>query len=107
MLFTFLDVTVYRAWKHPHLPYHLLPSLCDYDRSTHLRKIGFQKLIPTPGAKPRHLAFRLLSLYRNEFIFMAFCMTTRTILGFLPPVLVNRLLRYIEEKGEGFIVQPW
>lgn len=107
MLFTFLDITVYRAWKHPHLPYNLLPALCDYDRSKHLRKIGFRKLLPPPGVKPPHLAFRLLSLYRKEFIFMAVCMTMRTILGFLSPVAVNKLLIYIERKGEGSIVRPW
>lgn len=107
MLFTFLDVTVYRAWKHPHLPYNLLPALCDYDRSKHLRKIGFKELVPAPGVKPRHLAFRLLNLYQNELIFMAFCMTTRTILGFLSPVAVKKLLEYIESKGEGSIVRPW
>lgn len=107
MLFAFLDVTVYRAWKHPHLPYDLLPALCDYDRSTHLRQIGIQALSPTQGARPRHLAFRLFGLYRKEFIFMAFCMTTRTILGFLSPVAVKKLLEYIETNGKDTIIRPW
>lgn len=107
MLFSFLDITVYHAWKHPHLPYNLLPALCDYDRGAHLREIGFKKILPQPGVKTRHLAFRLLSLYKNEFLFMAFCMTTRTILGFLSPIAVNQLLVYVEQKGKGAVVRPW
>lgn len=107
MLFSFLDITVYQAWKHPHLPYDLLPSLCDYDRAAHLRDMSADKILPVPGKKPRHLAFRLLGIFRNEFLFMAFAMTLRTILGFLSPIAVNRLLNYIETHGAEAYVRPW
>lgn len=38
---------------------------------------------------------------------MAFSMTLRTILGFISPISVNRLLKYIETGGEEAIVRPW
>ncbi|KAF8319735.1 hypothetical protein DL93DRAFT_2124628 [Clavulina sp. PMI_390] len=107
MAFTFLDITVYHAWKHPHLPYELLPALCDYDHARYLRELSFDTIMPKAGRKNLHLAFRLLRLFKWEFAFMAFCMTLRTILGFLNPIAVNQLLQFIEKRGADAYIRPW
>jgi hypothetical protein len=63
-----MDRTVYTAWKHPHLPYELLPGLCDYDRAAHLRDMAFKRLIVPRGQKRLHLAFRMIRLFRESFV---------------------------------------
>lgn len=61
--FSFLDGIMYESWKQPHLPYDLLPPLCDYDRSAHLRVMGNRHILVPPGAKRRHLFFRLMRIF--------------------------------------------
>lgn len=72
IFYFWLDGTMYNAWKHPHLPYDLLPSLCDYDRSERLRVIGTRAIMVPPGQKRRHLFWRLMKIF-GSYRYHSFC----------------------------------
>lgn len=67
LLFIFMDSLVYAGYKHPHLPFDLLPSLCDYDRSAYLHEISHEKIRPPPEMKRRSLGIRIVSFYRKPY----------------------------------------
>ncbi|KAF8311050.1 ATP-binding cassette transporter [Clavulina sp. PMI_390] len=105
--FAFMDHLVYLGYKHPHVPFDLLPSLCDYDRGVYLNERGREYIRPSLAKRRRSFIWRLLSLFRVEFLVVITCTITRTIFGFLAPVSLNRILNYIETDGEGAIIRPW
>ena len=37
LTYVFLDPTIWRAYRLPHLPHDQLPPLCDYDEARHLK----------------------------------------------------------------------
>lgn len=41
LFYTYLDSTIWKAYRLPHLSYDELPSLCDYDDATALKKYGY------------------------------------------------------------------
>lgn len=49
------------GYRHPHLPYELLPPLADYDRSAYLKEKSFAKIDPMLMKKPGHVFFGLIS----------------------------------------------
>lgn len=127
MLFSFVDRLVIDGWKHPHLPYDLLPSLCDYDRSAYLREKGVRFILGKQDGRRRHLGIRIFFLYRqyllflahlvallifhglsgNENIFFICSLLLRALAGLIAPIAMNRLLSFIETGGDGAFVRPW
>ncbi|KZV91873.1 hypothetical protein EXIGLDRAFT_675729 [Exidia glandulosa HHB12029] len=109
--FSFLDPLIWKGYRCLHLSYEDLPVLADYDRAEHLRQRAFPELDPFESAsfasKPRHLVFRLLRVFRSEYIFIAVTTALRVPASFLAPIGLNRLLTFIESAGEGAVVRPW
>ncbi|KAF8309911.1 hypothetical protein DL93DRAFT_2230628 [Clavulina sp. PMI_390] len=105
--FSFMDRLVYLGYKHPHVPFDLLPSLCDYDRGAYLNERGRDYIRPSLAKKRHSFVWRLLVLFRAEFLVLIACTISRAIFGFLAPVSLNRILSYIETDGKGATIRPW
>ncbi|KZV93631.1 hypothetical protein EXIGLDRAFT_835559 [Exidia glandulosa HHB12029] len=109
--FSLLDPLIWKGYSSLHLSYEDLPVLADYDSAEHLRQRAFPELDPFESAsfasKPRHLVFRLLRVFRSEYIFIAVTTALRVPVSFLAPIGLNRLLTFIESDGEGAVVRPW
>jgi hypothetical protein len=43
----------------------------------------------------------------KHYLILALMLTIRCCAGFLTPVTINRLLAFVETKGEGALVKPW
>ncbi|KAF8309909.1 P-loop containing nucleoside triphosphate hydrolase protein [Clavulina sp. PMI_390] len=105
--FSFMDHLIYMGFKHPHIPFELLPSLCDYDRGAYLNERGHDTIRPRRTEKRRILAWRLLVLFRTEFLILVICNIIRALFGFLTPISLNRILHYIETNGKDAFIRPW
>lgn len=104
---SYLDPTVWLAYRVPHLAFEQLPPLADYDRSAHLVQRSFDKLDPFQGGLRSHLFWALLRVFRGEYIFLAVMIVLRVVISFASPLGINRLLHYIETRGEDALVRPW
>jgi hypothetical protein len=107
LMYTFLDGTIYEAYKLPSLPRDRLPPLADYDRAKTLVARSYPQLDTFSGAKKRHLFWGLMAVFRREYIVLTFLMIIRTVSGFMSPLGIRYLLGYLESGGEGAIVRPW
>ncbi|CAE6479744.1 unnamed protein product [Rhizoctonia solani] len=110
VLYNFLDPIVWAAYRSPKLEYEQLPPLADYDRASHLRDRGFDKLDPVRRSKQRHLFWGLMEVFWKEYCIMAVLITVKALMEFAGPVGIKYLLEYLQktQKGEepGFI-RPW
>ncbi|KZT60639.1 P-loop containing nucleoside triphosphate hydrolase protein [Calocera cornea HHB12733] len=110
LFFSFLSPMVFRAWRLPSLPYDKLPPLPDTDWSVNLRKRAMDKLDPLRrrelGKKDRHLFFGMMDIFWWDFLCMGFFLIGQVSAGFLSPIGINRLLTYIEDRGEGATIRP-
>jgi hypothetical protein len=68
LLWTFLDPTVFLAYRIPHLSHDQLPPIADYDEAKNLVKKSFPKLDPFSGSRKQHLFWGLMSVYRESQI---------------------------------------
>lgn len=107
MLYLWLDPTVYKAYKVPHLPLEELPPLADYDSSSHLVKRTFKHLDPFQTKSRRHLFFGLMTVFRKEYMVLALMLTIQNVTSFASPLGIKNLLRYLETDGAGATVRPW
>ena len=107
MLYLWLDPTVYKAYKVPHLPLEDLPPLADYDSSSHLVKRAFKHLDPFQTKSRRHLFFGLMTVFRKEYMVLALMLTIQNVTSFASPLGIKNLLRYLETDGVGATVRPW
>lgn len=55
----------------------------------------------------RHLGWRILRAWWKEATYCVILSFIYTVLEFASPLGVNRLLNYLETKGEGAVVRPW
>ncbi|EIN13416.1 P-loop containing nucleoside triphosphate hydrolase protein [Punctularia strigosozonata HHB-11173 SS5] len=106
-VYAFLDPTVSLAYRVPHLAYEQLPPLADYDEAQNLVKRSFPELDPFSGGKRRYLFWGLMSVFRAEYICLSVVIVFRVFIGFASPIGINRLLNYIEHRGEDALVRPW
>lgn len=107
MLYLWLDPTVYKAYKVPHLPLEQLPPLADYDSSSHLVKRTFKHLDPFKTKSRRHLFFGLMTVFRKEYMVLALMLAIQNVTSFAGPLAIKNLLRYLETDGVGASVRPW
>jgi hypothetical protein len=109
LLYTFLDPTILLAYRVPHLAHDQLPPLADYDYAKNLVKTTFPHLDPFTNetSRQRHLFFGLMRIFRRDYMMMAFMVVIEVICGFARPLGINRLLNYLQERGEGAVVRPW
>ncbi|RPD70679.1 P-loop containing nucleoside triphosphate hydrolase protein [Lentinus tigrinus ALCF2SS1-7] len=105
--YNFISPLVWLAYRMPHLPFDMFPPLPDYD---HLRNIvgrSFPVLDPILNKSRRHLAFKLIKVFRVELLHLAAMSITAVIGAFAAPISINNLLTYLEKGGEGATVKPW
>jgi hypothetical protein len=107
LIYTFLDQPIFAAYKTAQLKQDQLPPLADYDRTVQLVKRSYPEIDVFSGAKKRHLFFGLMAVFRNEYIVLSLLMVVRAVSGFASPFGINKLLEYIESRGEGAVVRPW
>ncbi|KAI0711801.1 P-loop containing nucleoside triphosphate hydrolase protein [Cerioporus squamosus] len=103
----FLEPVIWLAYRMPHLPFDMFPPLPDYD---HLRNIvgrSFPILDPMLNKSRRHLALKLIRVFRIELLQMAAMSITAVIGAFAAPISINNLLTYLETGGQGATVKPW
>ncbi|KDQ30408.1 hypothetical protein PLEOSDRAFT_1053612 [Pleurotus ostreatus PC15] len=112
ILFGFLDEVIFLGYKMPHLPVEKLPPLADYDASSYLRIRSFKNIDPfSPQAdkklRKRHLFWKLMKTLRKEYALLSSLLLLYALAGFAAPIGVNRLLHYMEKRGEDAFVRPW
>ncbi|KAG8744472.1 hypothetical protein FRC11_013448, partial [Ceratobasidium sp. 423] len=110
LLYNFVDPLIWAAYRTPKLEYDQLPPLADYDRASHLRQRGFDKLDPLRRTKQRHLFWGLMEVFWKEYCIMAVMVTIKALMEFAGPVGIKYLLEYLQNipKNEdpGYI-RPW
>ncbi|CDO75388.1 hypothetical protein BN946_scf185012.g5 [Trametes cinnabarina] len=90
----FLEPVIWLAYRMPHLPFDMFPPLPDYD---HLRNIvgrSFPILDPMLNKSRRHLALKLIRVFRIELLQMAAMSITAVIGAFAAPISINNLLTF-------------
>ncbi|PBK97861.1 P-loop containing nucleoside triphosphate hydrolase protein [Armillaria gallica] len=107
LLFAYLDPLVYLAYRDPESVPEKLPPLA-YALSSKVQvKDAFPFLDPFSGDRVYSLFRGLLKYHRKTAIQLTLLTIVKTLLTFVAPVGINRLLHYLETKGEGAIVRPW
>ncbi|KAJ7164189.1 hypothetical protein C8R46DRAFT_901348, partial [Mycena filopes] len=114
-LYTWLDPTIYLAYRMPHLPFDALPPLCDYDRAQDLKVRAFPHLDTfTPGTKKhskprrhRHIFWGFLWVFRWEWATMALVLIISGLANFVSPLALNRILKYLEDPTAESAMKPW
>ncbi|KAF9469423.1 P-loop containing nucleoside triphosphate hydrolase protein [Collybia nuda] len=123
LLFGFLDATVWKAYKVPHLPLADLPPLADSDHSKNLIRAAFPHLDPYLDDNPdtkngiarpsrkksRHRSFfwAVMFVFRNEIAIITLILLSYTAATLLSPYGLKKLLEYMGNNGEGATVKPW
>ncbi|KAL0957019.1 hypothetical protein HGRIS_003120 [Hohenbuehelia grisea] len=123
LLYAFLDPIIFLAYRIPHLSLDKLPPLADYDSASSLRKRSFVHLDPFTGptdaesadevavrslsSTKRHIFFGLMRTFWREYLTMAIMLAINVAADFASPIGVNRLLNYVETRGEGAVIRPW
>ncbi|KAF8068839.1 P-loop containing nucleoside triphosphate hydrolase protein [Lyophyllum atratum] len=121
LLFGFLDSTVWKAYKTPHLPLTDLPPLADSDHCKNLVRAAFPHLDPyaedASNAKgnrprrqrkpPRHIFLAVASVFRKDIITVIILLLLNNVATLLSPYGLKQLLEYMENRGEGATVRPW
>ncbi|KAG6866017.1 hypothetical protein C0991_009425 [Blastosporella zonata] len=106
-VYSFLDPVVFLAYKIPHLSHDQLPPLADYDYTKELKANSFPHLDPFAGGKKQHLFWGLMRTFRREYITLAIMLVVSAGAGFVSPIGIKELLRYVETRGEGATIRPW
>ncbi|KAG6849488.1 hypothetical protein H0H93_008015 [Arthromyces matolae] len=120
-LFSYLDPTVWLAYRAPHLPLTDLPPLADSDHAKNLVQAAFPHLDPfsevnvgggngtTPrqALKKRPIFRTILAVFRKEVILVTFLLLAHNASTLLSPYGLQKLLEYLQSKGEGATVRPW
>ncbi|KAG8972657.1 hypothetical protein FRC05_009668 [Tulasnella sp. 425] len=105
---SFLDPVVLQASRVSHLPYESLPNLPDYDHADFLMSKAAPALDPSLKPKrDRHIVWGLLWLYRWQYLALLFLVTIKAVFALVSPVVLNKLLFYLETGGEGAVYKPW
>ncbi|KAF9009619.1 multidrug resistance-associated ABC transporter [Cyathus striatus] len=107
MFYFFMDDIIWKASKVEHLSFTELPPLADSDRAGYLEEKGFPHLDPFSGAKRRHIFFRLLRVFRKEFVIQSILMVVQSLASFGAPIGINRILSYLEHGASSTIIRPW
>ncbi|KAG6830884.1 hypothetical protein H0H87_006879 [Tephrocybe sp. NHM501043] len=120
-LFSYLDPTIWFAYKVPHLPITDLPPLADSDHSKNLVRVAFPHLDPfsevnvgdgkgkrTRTKKPPRSLFRaVITVFRKDLISVTFLLMGYNLASLLSPYGLKKLLEYLQSEGEGATVKPW
>jgi hypothetical protein len=97
--YQYLDSFFLQTWRLPALPFEQLPPLGDDDQAAHLRRTVLPKLDPAstlssaPRNRERHLGWRLLGVFRSQFVAALLLAVLNTATQFLGPLGTNKLLK--------------
>ncbi|KAF8994841.1 P-loop containing nucleoside triphosphate hydrolase protein [Hymenopellis radicata] len=84
-----------------------LPPLADFDHSHYLKRTRFPHMDVFSGAPKRHLFWGLLLAFRMEYAHLLLMIELRIVFSFASPISLNRLLAYIETRGEDAFIRPY
>ncbi|KAJ2912347.1 hypothetical protein MD484_g8065, partial [Candolleomyces efflorescens] len=76
----------------------MLPPLADYDYAKNLRANSFPHLDAFMNPDKRHLFFRLMRVFRTEYIVLSLMIAIQVVAGFASPFGVRNLLQYAQPK---------
>ncbi|KAG6808744.1 hypothetical protein H0H92_003040, partial [Tricholoma furcatifolium] len=107
LMYSFLDPVVFLAYKVPHLSHDQLPPLSDYDYAKQLRARSFPHIDPFAGGRKQHLFWGLMRTFRREYTMLAVMCVISALAGFVAPIGIKELLRYVETGGENATMRPW
>ncbi|KAF9469444.1 P-loop containing nucleoside triphosphate hydrolase protein [Collybia nuda] len=123
LLFSFLDATVWKAYRVSHLPLAELPPLADSDHSKNLVRTAFPHLDPYPednsetkssvlqlyrrNVRCRSFFWAVMSVFWKEAIVIVLLLVSNNIAMLLSPYGLKKLLEYMGSGGEGAVVRPW
>ncbi|KAF8528037.1 P-loop containing nucleoside triphosphate hydrolase protein, partial [Hysterangium stoloniferum] len=107
LTYTYLDPLILLAARSVHLDYESLPPLADYDRAEYLVDRSKPVLDPYVHGKRSHIFWGIMRLYALEYTQLASMITLRCLVGFFPPIAMNRLLDYLETGGKDAKYRPW
>ncbi|KIY48677.1 P-loop containing nucleoside triphosphate hydrolase protein [Fistulina hepatica ATCC 64428] len=107
LTYSHLSPVIMKARTIPHLPFDDFPSLSDYDFAEHLRTRSFKHLDPFSGAPNSYLFWRLMRVFRTEYLINIGVIILQALASFASPVGLNRLLHYLETGGEDAVMRPW
>lgn len=111
LLFGFLDATVWKAYRVPHLPLADLPPLADSDHGKNLVRTAFPILDPYLDgfARPhrRSIFWAVLYVFKKEVGIIILLLLANNLATLLSPYGLKKLLEYMGNGGEGATVKPW
>ncbi|KAJ7134490.1 P-loop containing nucleoside triphosphate hydrolase protein [Mycena epipterygia] len=108
LTYGYLDSLFFLAYKQGKLSFDQVPTLADYDTAEQLVRKSFPALDPHSDRASKHLLYGFLRVYRRECMsLIGLAIVANVVFQFAEPIVMNRLLAYLENKGEGFIVRPW
>ncbi|KAJ7696072.1 multidrug resistance-associated ABC transporter [Mycena rosella] len=107
LTYGYLDSLILQAFRQGGLSFEQIPALADYDMAEQLIQKSFPALDPYSDGASKHLLWGFLRVYRREYIALVVLALCKIAFQFAGPTVLNRLLAYLENKGEGSIVRPW
>ncbi|KAG5653499.1 hypothetical protein H0H81_012709 [Sphagnurus paluster] len=90
--YSFLDPTIFLAYRIPHLSHEQLPPLADYDAAQELKAKSFPHIDPYNGSKKQHLFWGLMRVFRREYMILAIMIFIQVTANFASPIGIKNLL---------------
>ncbi|KIM77159.1 hypothetical protein PILCRDRAFT_12326 [Piloderma croceum F 1598] len=109
LFYSYLDRVIIKAYGVLHLSVDELPVLRVQDSSAVLTAKAFPYIDPVVIKKQSHIFWRLLIVFRWDYFIMAQYQIAQTLIQFLAPFSLKKLLEYLETdrpKLNG-TTQPW
>ncbi|KAM5536848.1 hypothetical protein V8D89_009566 [Ganoderma adspersum] len=107
ILFNWLNETVAKASRVPHLPLEELPPLVDTYATQVLVTESFSHVDPFQLGKDEHLFWGLMRVYRREYMIYTVLAVISSIAFVARPLALQGLLAAIEPDGQTSDVYPW
>ncbi|KAJ7288436.1 P-loop containing nucleoside triphosphate hydrolase protein [Mycena rebaudengoi] len=107
LTYGYLDPLILLAYRNGGLSPVQLPALADSDSTNQLVCKSFPVLDPWSGAASRHLFFGFLKVFKREYITLVLLQICNVALQFAGPIVMNRLLAYLQNEGKGSTIRPW
>ncbi|KAJ3015276.1 hypothetical protein NUW54_g1089 [Trametes sanguinea] len=107
LLYTYLELFIWRARRLSHITYDMLPPLPDYDHLKNLVGRSFPMLDPMQTKSQRHLGLLFIRVFWFELCNLAAMAITAVVGAFAAPVSINQLLQYLESGRTDAPIKPW
>ncbi|KAJ3543408.1 hypothetical protein NM688_g5857 [Phlebia brevispora] len=107
LFYTFLDPTIWRAYRVPHLSLDQLPPLCDDDDANRLKQKSYPYLDPFSGTGKGRLFFGFVRVFYRSVLSQCAVLLVMALAKITSPIATNRLLNYLEQGGDNSLVKPW